>query len=97
MAKLSLKDLERYDRQIRIDGFGESGQKKLKEAKIVIIGAGGLGCPVSIYLAAAGIGNITIIHNSTTFTIYRCLLHFILTEEYKYCRPSYILTISLEL
>ncbi len=63
MTKLSLKDLERYDRQIRIDGFGESGQKKLKEVKIVIIGAGGLGCPVSIYLTAAGIGNITIIDN----------------------------------
>ena len=61
MAELSLKELERYDRQIRIDGFGEIGQKKLKEANAVIIGAGGLGCPISIYLAAAGIGKITII------------------------------------
>jgi molybdopterin-synthase adenylyltransferase len=50
-----------YDRQIMIHGFGEVGQEKLKNAKVVIAGAGGLGSPVSIYLAAAGIGHIRII------------------------------------
>ncbi len=58
---LTREELERYDRQIMIEGFGEQGQEKLKQAKVVIAGAGGLGSPVSIYLAAAGIGTIRII------------------------------------
>ena len=50
--------LKRYDRQIMIDGFGEEGQRKLKEAAVFIAGAGGLGSPAAIYLAAAGVGTI---------------------------------------
>jgi adenylyltransferase/sulfurtransferase len=61
MVELSSKELERYDRQIRIEGFDVEGQKKLKKAKVVVAGAGGLGCPTAIYLAAAGVGKITII------------------------------------
>jgi len=53
--------LERYDRQMIIDGFGEEGQKKLKEASIFIAGAGGLGSPAAIYLAAAGVGRLRIV------------------------------------
>jgi len=56
-------DLERYDRQIRIYGFGEDGQRKLKEADILIAGAGGLGFPISVYLAAAGVGRLRIADN----------------------------------
>ena len=58
---LTRDELERYDRQIRIEGFGKEGQEKLKRAKVIIAGAGGLGSPASIYLAAAGIGTIRII------------------------------------
>jgi len=54
-------ELKRYDRQIIMRDFGEEGQEKLKNAKIVVAGSGGLGSPSSIYLAAAGVGTIRII------------------------------------
>jgi len=58
---LTTDELERYDRQIMIEGFGEEGQEKLKRAKVFIAGAGGLGSPVSIYLIAAGVGTVRIV------------------------------------
>ena len=57
---LTREELERYDRQIMIYGIGEEGQEKLKRARVFIAGAGGLGSPVSIYLAIAGVGTIRI-------------------------------------
>lgn len=54
------QQLLRYSRQIMLPQVDISGQEKLLQAKILIIGAGGLGCPAAIYLAAAGIGQITI-------------------------------------
>jgi adenylyltransferase/sulfurtransferase len=57
---LSQEELVRYDRQIMIREIGREGQERLKNAKVFIAGAGGLGSPVSIYLAAAGIGLIKI-------------------------------------
>jgi molybdopterin/thiamine biosynthesis adenylyltransferase len=57
---LTEKELQRYDRQIMIYGFGREGQEKLKKTKAFIAGVGGLGSPVSIYLAAAGIGTLRI-------------------------------------
>jgi adenylyltransferase/sulfurtransferase len=55
----SEREVERYRRQMML--FGEDGQERLKKANIFIAGAGGLGSPVSIYLAVAGVGTITII------------------------------------
>jgi len=58
---LTTDELERYDRQIMIEGFGEEGQEKLKQAKVFIAGAGGLGSTVSLYLTTAGVGTIRIV------------------------------------
>ena len=58
---LNDKDLERYARQAIMPTIGEEGQEKLLAAQILIVGAGGLGAPVILYLAAAGIGAITIV------------------------------------
>ncbi len=58
---LTPRELERYDRQIILSGFGEGGQGKLKQAKVFIAGCGGLGSPVAIYLAVVGVGTIRIV------------------------------------
>jgi adenylyltransferase/sulfurtransferase len=55
------EELARYNRHIIIPGFGEEGQKKLKAAKVLIIGSGGLGSPALLYLTAAGVGTIGIV------------------------------------
>ena len=52
---------ERYSRQLRLPQVGEEGQAKLGAAKIVLLGAGGLGAPAALYLAAAGVGQLTLI------------------------------------
>ena len=57
----SKEELIRYDRHIIIPDFGFEGQKKLKASKVLVIGSGGLGSPVLLYLAAAGVGTIGIV------------------------------------
>jgi molybdopterin/thiamine biosynthesis adenylyltransferase/rhodanese-related sulfurtransferase len=52
---------ERYARQLCLPQVGQAGQAKLEQAKVVLLGAGGLGAPVALYLAAAGVGQITLI------------------------------------
>ena len=56
--KLSEEQIHRYSRQIILPGIGGKGQRKLAEAKVFIMGAGGLGSPAALYLAAAGVGTI---------------------------------------
>jgi adenylyltransferase/sulfurtransferase len=55
------RERDRYQRQIMMEGFGETGQEKLKQAKVFIAGVGGLGSPISLYLAVAGVGQIRIV------------------------------------
>jgi molybdopterin/thiamine biosynthesis adenylyltransferase len=60
MQALTEKDRVRYGRQMLIPGWGDEGQGRLKHSRVFIAGAGGLGSPVAIYLAVAGIGQIHI-------------------------------------
>src|SRR4051812_42592743 len=55
--------MERYHRQVILPELGTSGQQKLLAAKVLVVGAGGLGCPVLQYLAAAGVGTIGIVED----------------------------------
>ena len=59
--KLSPAEMARYARHITIPEFGLEGQQKLKAGRVLIIGSGGLGSPVLLYLAAAGVGHIGIV------------------------------------
>jgi adenylyltransferase/sulfurtransferase len=58
---LTIFELEKYDRQIMLEEIGPAGQEKLKQAKVFISGAGGLGSAAAFYLVAAGIGTVKII------------------------------------
>ena len=59
--KFNLKDFKRFEKQIILKKIGISGQKKIKNAKVLIVGMGGLGCPLFTYLASAGVCNIGIV------------------------------------
>jgi len=61
MTDILDRERERYDRQMMISEWGEEGQKDIKDTKALIAGVGGLGSPVSIYLAAAGIGELKLV------------------------------------
>ncbi|MCO5206749.1 MAG: ThiF family adenylyltransferase, partial [Anaerolineae bacterium] len=62
---LSQEEVKRYSRHLIMPEVGMAGQKKLKAASVLIVGAGGLGSPLALYLAAAGIGRIGIIDYDT--------------------------------
>ena len=57
------RDFERFEKQIILKNVGFTGQKKISSAKVLIIGIGGLGCPLLLYLANSGVGNLGIVDN----------------------------------
>lgn len=61
MRELSEAEFHRYARHLILDEVGEEGQARLLDARVVVIGAGGLGAPVSLYLAAAGVGTLVLV------------------------------------
>ena len=62
-TKLNKKEIEKFSRQIILKNIGTLGQRKIREAKVLIIGMGGLGCPVSEFLTRSGVGTIGIVDN----------------------------------
>ena len=62
-SSLTTNELQRYARHFILPNVGIDGQKKLRSAKVLIVGLGGLGSPVALYLAAAGIGTLGLIDN----------------------------------
>ncbi len=64
-VKLTQREMERYDRQIMIPGLGLEGQRRLKSSKVFLAGAGGLGCPIAVYLSVAGVGTLRIVDKDT--------------------------------
>ena len=73
--ELTEQEIERYSRHIILQDVGGKGQLKLKRAKVLLIGAGGLGSPAGLYLAAAGIGTIGLVDEMWTSNLQRQIMH----------------------
>ena len=65
---LSPDECNRYSRHLNLEGVGREGQEKIKSSKVLIIGVGGLGSPVAMYLAAAGVGTIGLVDDDVIET-----------------------------
>lgn len=76
-SNLQLSEYKRYGRQMILDGIGLAGQLKLKGSKVLVVGAGGLGAPAILYLAAAGVGTIGIFDsdNVDISNLHRQVIH----------------------
>jgi adenylyltransferase/sulfurtransferase len=78
---LSAQEIERYARHVVLKEVGGPGQQKLKAARMLVVGAGGIGSPALLYLAAAGVGELTVIDDDTVSlsNLQRQVIHF--TED----------------
>ncbi len=76
-SELTRSEFQRYSRQLLLPEIGLQGQERLKASSILIVGAGGLGSPVSMYLAAAGVGRIGLVdHDVVELTnLQRQIIH----------------------
>lgn len=75
-----IQDFLRYNRQVILPEIGDEGQAKLKKAKVLVIGAGGLGCPILQYIATAGVGTIGIV-DFDTIEIHNLHRQILYTED----------------
>lgn len=77
LPALTAEESDRYRRHLILPGVGPEGQARLKASRVLIVGAGGLGSPVALYLAAAGVGTIGLVDNDTVdaTNLQRQLLH----------------------
>ena len=78
MIELTEEQIQRYSRHILLQDVGVEGQEKIMNARVLVVGAGGLGAPVSLYLAAAGIGTIGIVDADVVdlSNLQRQVIHF---------------------
>ena len=91
---LDKEEVERYARQLVLPSFGVANQRKLKESSVLVVGAGGLGSPVCLYLAAAGVGRIGVVDHDHVekSNLHRQVLHAEVRPK-----PSIGRTLSLSL